>query len=71
MAGKMLHFRPLCFTSYVIAVPRGNPGGISSLEDLAKPGVRVAMSPLASPPGGEVVTNLLKKASLLDEVMAT
>lgn len=40
--GKMIYFKPLCFTSYVIAVPKGNPANISGIEDLARPGVRVA-----------------------------
>ncbi len=68
-AGKMAYFRPLCFTSYVIAVPKGNPAGIGGLEDLAKPGVRVAMSPLASPPGGQAVMGVLKAAKLTEAVM--
>ena len=68
-AGKMLYFKPLCFTSYVIAVPKGNPADIAALEDLAKPGVRVAMSPLASPPGGQAVMGILKAADLVRPVM--
>lgn len=68
-AGKMLYFRPLCFTSYVIAVPKGNPAGVTALEDLAEPGLRVAMSPLASPPGGQAVMGILKAAELTGPVM--
>lgn len=68
-AEKMLYFKPLCFTSYVIAVPKGNPANIAALEDLAKPGVRVAMSPLASPPGGQAVMGILKAAELVKPVM--
>ena len=43
-SGKMLHFRPLCFTSYVIVVPKGNPAKIHTVEDLTRRGVRVAMT---------------------------
>lgn len=68
--GKMEYFKPLCFTSYVIVVPTGNPFGIKSIEDLAKPGIPVAMSPYASSPGGQAVTNLVKNAGLLDPIMA-
>ena len=68
-AGKMLHFRPLCFTTYGIAVPKGNPGKITTLEDLTKTGVRVAMSPMASAPGGQAVMGILKKAKLVQPVM--
>lgn len=68
--GKMEYFKPLCFTSYVIVVPTGNPYDIKSIEDLAKPGIPVAMSPFASSPGGQAVTNLIKNAGLLDPIMA-
>lgn len=69
-SGKMLYFRPFCFTSYLIVVPKGNPARIGSLEDMAKPGVRVAMSPKASPPGGQAVMGILKLANLSKEIMA-
>lgn len=69
-AGKMEYFRPLCFTSYLIVVPTGNPWNIKSIEDLAKPGIPVAMSPLASSPGGQAVTNLVKNTGMFDQIMA-
>lgn len=69
-AGKMLYFKPFCFTSYVIIVPKGNPWNIHSLEDMAKPGIPIAMSPKASSPGGQAVTNLIKNAGLLEPIMA-
>ena len=68
-ADKMVSFKPLCFTSYVLVTPKGNPAGISGIQDLAKPGVRVILAPNASPPGGEAVTGLLKKAGVLDQAM--
>jgi molybdate transport system substrate-binding protein len=68
-ADKMVCFKPLCFTSYVLVMPKGNPAGISSIQDLAKSGVRVILAPDASPPGGEAVTGLLKKAGVLDQAM--
>jgi molybdate transport system substrate-binding protein len=69
-AGRMLHFVPLCYTTYVMVTPKGNPKNISSIEDLAKPGIRVAIAPDASPPGGAAVMGILKKAGLTDAVMA-
>lgn len=69
-AGKMEFFKPFCYSSYVIITPQGNPYNIQSLEDMAKPGIKIAMAPFASPPGGQAVTNLLKNAGLLDQVMA-
>ena len=68
-ADRMVYFKPLCFTSYVLVTPRGNSAGISSIQDLAKPGVRVILAPDASAPGGEAVTGLLKKAGVLDQAM--
>lgn len=68
-AEKMLYFKPLCFTSYVMVTPKGNPAGIASIQDMAKPGVRVVLAPDASPPGGQAALNLLKKAGILDSVM--
>lgn len=63
--GKMVYFKPLCFTSYVLVTPKGNPAGIQKVEDLAKPGIRVILAPEASPPGGAAVDILLKKAGVL------
>lgn len=68
-AGKMIYFKPLCYTSYVVVTPQGNPAGIQGVEDLAKPGVRVVLAPEASPPGGQAATVLLKKAGVLDGAM--
>lgn len=70
VAGKMMYFKPLCYTRYVMVTPKENPAGISDIQDMAKPGVRVILSPQASPPGGKAVTGLLKKAGVLDKTMA-
>ena len=67
-AGKMAYFVPLCFTSYVVVTPKGNPAGIKGIEDLARDGVRVIQAPEASPPGGQAVTVLYKKAGILPQV---
>ena len=68
-AGKMIYFKPLCFTRYVMVTPRGNPAGISDIKDLARPGVRVILAPDASPPGGQAAIGLLKKAGVMDQVI--
>ena len=41
--GKMAYFKPLCFTEYVIVTPADNPAGIQTIDDLAKPGVRIIL----------------------------
>lgn len=52
----------------VIAVPRGNPAGIHTLADLAKPGVRVAIGDPKACAIGRVAVKMLKKDGLWDEV---
>jgi len=65
---KMLYFKPLCFTQYVVVTPKGNPSSIQSIHDLARPGVQVVLSPQASPPGGDAVNWILKKAGIYEAV---
>lgn len=69
-AGRMRSFIPLCYTSYVIVTPKGNPAGIKTLEDMTRPGVRVAIAQQASVPGGAAVNALLTKAGVLDKLKA-
>jgi molybdate transport system substrate-binding protein len=69
-AGRLIGFKPLCYTTYVIVTPKGNPKKIAGIEDMAKPGIRVAMAPEASPPGGAAVMGILKKAGLTEQIMA-
>ena len=66
-AGKMLSFQPLCFTKYVLMMPKGNPAGIESIEDMAKTGVRVIMTPNASAPGGKASLIILQKAGVFKQ----
>lgn len=66
---KMLYFKPLCFTDYVIITPLGNPAGIQSVQDLARPGVKVILPLGASPPGGDAVMGILKKANIDQAVL--
>lgn len=68
-ANKMIYFRPLCFTEYVLITPLGNPAGIQTVQDLARPGVRVILPLGASPPGGDAVMGILKKAGVDQAVL--
>jgi molybdate transport system substrate-binding protein len=68
-ADKMAYFKPLCFTSYVLVTPKGNPAGIAGIQDLARQGIRVILAPDASAPGGEAVVGLLKKAGIFEQAM--
>ncbi len=68
--GKMLSFRPLCFTKYVLITPKGNPAGITSIADLKRSEVKTLLSPDSSPPGGAAVMGLLKKSGVVKEATA-
>ena len=48
----------------VIAVPKGNPAGIHSLEDLARPGVKLALGDPKGPAIGRVANKIFKKNGL-------
>jgi len=52
----------------VIAVPRGNPANIRGFEDLARPGVKVAIGDPKAPAIGRVAKKMLKKANLWEKV---
>ncbi len=56
-------------TEVVIAVPKGNPGQIASLQDLAKPGMRVSVGQPEQCTIGVLTRQLLESEGLLDEVM--
>ena len=68
--GKMLWFKPLCFTQYVVATPKDNPAGIESIKDMGKTGVKTILTPEASPPGGKAAMIILKKAGVEDKARA-
>ena len=68
-ADKMVYFKPLCFTEYVLVVPKGNPADIQSVQDLGRPGVKVVLAPEASPPGGPASLVLLKKAGVKEAAL--
>ncbi|KLK88185.1 molybdenum ABC transporter substrate-binding protein [Methanoculleus sediminis] len=52
----------------VIAVPKGNPAGITCLEDMTKPGVRVALGENPGTAIGQLTDKLLEKNDLLTDV---
>jgi len=60
-----LAYGPVYFVvdPYVIITQQGNPKGIAGLEDLGKPGIRVAHSPYAMRPRGMCPAHLMAAAS--------
>jgi molybdate transport system substrate-binding protein len=57
------------YVAPVLAVQKGNPKGIKSIDDLAKPGLKVALSNPKYSTCGEMVEKLLKKKGIYDAVM--
>ena len=53
----------------VIGVPKGNPANITCLEDLKKPGVKVALGDPNAVPIGKKAEKILKKNGIYEEVM--
>lgn len=60
--------RSVCYHVPVILVPAGNPAQVQSLQDLARPGVRVALADAKAAAIGKVSNGLLKKNKLKDQV---
>ena len=56
------------FMILLILVQKGNPKGIKSIADLAKPGVRIAMGDPKACAVGEVTEKILKRAGIEDQV---
>jgi molybdate transport system substrate-binding protein len=57
------------FVAPVLVVQKGNPKGIKSIEDLTRPGLRVALTDPQYSTCGEMVFALLKKKGIKDAVM--
>jgi len=57
------------FVAPVLAVQKGNPKNITSIEDLASDGLKVALSDPKYSTCGEMVKSLLEKKGILEDVM--
>jgi molybdate transport system substrate-binding protein len=57
------------FVAPVLAVQKGNPQGIKSIEDLTRPGLKVALTDPQYSTSGEMVFTLLEKKGIKDAVM--
>ncbi len=60
--------RLLCYHVPVILLPAGNPAKILSLQDLARPGVRVALADAKAAAIGKVANQILVKSELAEAV---
>lgn len=60
--------RSLVYHTPVLAVPKGNPGGINKLSDLTRQGVRVALGDAGAVPIGKIADKMLEENGILEAV---
>ena len=68
-ANCLLGYVHVGYVSPVLAVQKGNPKGISSIQDLTRPGLKVALSNPEYSTCGEMVFALLGKKGIKEAVM--
>ena len=69
-AGKLADHVEVGYVAPVLAVQKGNPKHLKSIEDLARPGIKVALSNPEYSTCGEMVFKLLEKKGIKDKVLA-
>ena len=69
-AGKLADSAHVGFVAPVLVVSKGNPAGVESIEDLAKPGVKVALPNPEYSTCGEMLVALLEKKGIREQVEA-
>ena len=69
-AGRLSDSVHVGFVAPVLAVRPGNPKQLRGIDDLTRPGLRVALTDAKYSTCGEMVFALLKKKGLVDAVMA-
>ncbi|MBC7075915.1 MAG: molybdate ABC transporter substrate-binding protein [Syntrophomonadaceae bacterium] len=68
--GLAINKQDVAYHIPVIAVPKGNPAGIKKLEDLAKPGVKVALGDEKAAAIGKTAISILEKNGIKSAVEA-
>jgi len=68
-AGALLDAAQVGFVAPVLVVRKGNPAGLQSIEDLAKPGVKVALPNPEFSTCGEMLFALLEKKGIKEAVV--
>jgi molybdate transport system substrate-binding protein len=69
-AGALLSAAQVGYVAPVLVVPKGNPARVRSLDDLARPGVKVALPDPKYSTCGEMLARLLAKKGLEEKVTA-
>jgi len=67
-ARALLRAEQVGFVSPVLVARKGNPAGVKSIEDLAKPGVKVALPNPEFSTCGEMLAALLEKKGIKEQV---
>ena len=66
--GRVQTWATVGYLDPVIVVPKGNPKGITGLEDLAQPGLRLGIGDQVHSSSGVVVKHLLEKLDYADAI---
>ncbi|MHB8995537.1 MAG: molybdate ABC transporter substrate-binding protein [Armatimonadota bacterium] len=66
--GFVAHTRTVAYFVPVLMVPKGNPGHIRELKDMARPGVRVAIGHPEALAVGPVTKRILERAGITEAV---
>jgi molybdate transport system substrate-binding protein len=69
-AGSLLGAAQVGYVAPVVVVAKGNPAGVESLDDLAKPGVKVALPDPEFSTCGQMLFKLLEKKGIKGDVSA-
>jgi molybdate transport system substrate-binding protein len=68
-ANALLDYVHVGFVAPVLAVQKGNPKGLTNIDDLTRPGLKVALSNPEYSTCGEMVFALLEKKGIKDAVL--
>jgi molybdate transport system substrate-binding protein len=68
-ANSLFDYVHVGFVAPVLAVQKGNPKGLRSIEDLTQPGLKVALSNPEYSTCGEIVFALLEKKGIKEKVL--
>lgn len=66
--GYVKDYKPVVYFTPVIMVPKGNPKGIRTVQDMAKPGVRVALGHPEALAVGPLTKRIMQRAGIWESV---
>lgn len=66
--GLISEKKDLVYHVPVIAVPKGNPAGITSIKDFSKPGVKIILGDPKTSPLGKLASKLFEKAGIAEQI---